>query len=230
MAAHKLRLGLQTGSDRVERDVTVTRLIIAGWTGRDPVAVEHHIAELEAIGVRRPATVPVFYSASAARLTTADAIEATGERSSGEVEFVLLQTQGRLWIGLGSDHTDREVETYGVTVSKQMCDKPIAPTFWAYDEVKPHWDRLTLRSSIVEGGKPVVYQEGSVAAMLEPSSLIERYTGGASLPEGMAMFCGTLAVKGGIRPAPRFDFQITDPVLGREIKHGYAIETLPVMG
>ena len=28
---------------------------------------------------------------------------------------------------LGSDHTDRKVEAYSVTVSKQMCDKPMAP-------------------------------------------------------------------------------------------------------
>ena len=44
---------------------------------------------------------------------------------------MLLQHAGRLWVGTGSDHTDREVEKYGVTVSKQMCDKPVAPVFWA---------------------------------------------------------------------------------------------------
>ena len=32
----------------------IDRLIIAGWTGRDAAMVEHHIAELEAIGVARP--------------------------------------------------------------------------------------------------------------------------------------------------------------------------------
>ncbi len=71
--------------------------------------------------------MPIFYRASAARLTTDDAIEALGAASSGEAEFVLLRHGGRLWIGAGSDHTDREVEKYGVSVSKQMCDKPIAP-------------------------------------------------------------------------------------------------------
>src|SRR5258708_28829629 len=45
--------------------------------------------------------------------------------------------------------TDREVETYGVTVSKQMCDKPLAPLFWPYDEVAPHWDRLMLRHLVI---------------------------------------------------------------------------------
>jgi hypothetical protein len=44
--------------------------IIAGWTGRDPAAVEKHIRELEALGVKRPASTPIFYRFAAARLTT----------------------------------------------------------------------------------------------------------------------------------------------------------------
>src|SRR3954447_22751070 len=108
--------------------VAVTALVIAGWTGRDKAAVEKHIRELEALGIKRPASTPIFYRASAARLTTQETIEAVGESSGGEAEFVLLQHGRRLWVGAGSDHTDREVEKYGITVSKQMCDKPIAPT------------------------------------------------------------------------------------------------------
>ena len=40
---------------------------------------------------------------------------------------MLIGWQGRIFVGLGSDHTDRKVEAYSVTVSKQMCDKPMAP-------------------------------------------------------------------------------------------------------
>ena len=40
---------------------------------------------------------------------------------------MLIGWQGRIFVGLGSDHTDRKVETYSVTVSKQMCDKVMAP-------------------------------------------------------------------------------------------------------
>src|SRR5690349_18580321 len=98
--------------------VAVDNLIIAGWTGRDPKAVEQHIRELEALGVKRPAAVPIFYRVAVARLTTASAIEVLGEKSSGEVEFVLLKCNGRLWVGTGSDHTDREAEVAGVSLSK----------------------------------------------------------------------------------------------------------------
>lgn len=225
-----LSLILQTGADTRRTDVTINDAVVAGWTGRDAAAVEKHIRELEALGVKRPATTPIFYRVSAARLTTGDTIEAVGESSGGEVEFVLLQHDGKLWVGTGSDHTDREVEKYGVTVSKQMCDKPMAPTFWAFDEVAPHWDRLLLRSSVVESGKTARYQDGSVAAMIDPRDLIKRYTGGGPLSEGTLMFCGTLAAHGGVRPTREFAFEFEDPVLGRKIAHAYRVRTLPNLG
>jgi Protein of unknown function (DUF2848) len=228
--ANVLALTLQDGTRARTEDIAVDQAVIAGWTGRDPVAVEKHIRELEALGVKRPATTPIFYRVSASRLTTADTIEAVGESSGGEVEFVLLQHGGRLWVGAGSDHTDREVETYGVTVSKQMCEKPIAPVFWPYDEVAAHWDRLILRAHVAADGTRVLYQEGAVSAMMHPMDLIARHAGKRSLPEGTIMFCGTLAARGGVRPTPDFAFELDDPVLGRKIAHAYRVRTLPVLG
>jgi Protein of unknown function (DUF2848) len=225
-----LSLTLQDKSSTRTSEVAIDRAVVAGWTGRDPAAVEKHIRELEALGVKRPATTPIFYRVAAARLTTSDTIEAVGEGSGGEVEFVLLQHQGRLWVGTGSDHTDREVEKYGVTVSKQMCEKPIAPRFWAYEEVAPHWDRLMLRAHVVEGGKRALYQEGAVTAMIEPAALIARHVGSGRLPEGTLMFGGTLAAHGGVRATSEFAFEIEDPVLGRKIAHAYRVRTLPILG
>ncbi len=223
-----LALTLHGGSDARPAEVAIDEAVIAGWTGRDPVAVEKHIKELEALGVKRPATTPIFYRVAAARLTTTDTIEAVGESSGGEVEFVLLQHGGRLWVGAGSDHTDREVEKLGVTVSKQMCEKPVAPAFWAYDDVAGHWDRLMLRAHVVENGKRTLYQEGPVTAMLDPRALIARHAG--RLAEGTLMFCGTLAAHGGVRPTREFAFEIEDPVRGRKIAHAYRVRTLPILG
>ncbi len=225
-----LSLTLQSGADTRRCEVAIKEAVVAGWTGRDAAAVEKHIRELEELGVKRPATTPIFYRVSAARITTDDTIEAVGESSGGEVEFVLLQHDGRLWVGTGSDHTDREVEKYGVTVSKQMCEKPIATTFWAFEEVAPHWDRLLLRSSVVENGKRVPYQDGSVAAMIDPRDLMKRHAADGRLPDGTIMFCGTLAAHGGVRPTRDFAFELEDPVLGRKIGHTYTVRTLPNLG
>jgi len=131
---------------------------------------------------------------------------------------------------VGSDHTDREAETFNVTVSKQMCEKPVAGAFWRFADVSAHWGQLVMRSYIFENGARVLYQEGSVEAMLDPAVLIEGYAGKTQLDEDSVMFCGTFAAKGGIRPADIFEFEIEDPVLGRKISHSYQLDKLPVMG
>ncbi len=208
----------------------IDQAVIAGWTGRDPVARDKHIAELEAIGIARPATTPIYYRVAARRLTTEDSIEVSGTESSGEVEFVLIGWQGRIFVGVGSDHTDRKVETYGVTVSKQMCDKPIAPILWELEDVAGHWDQMILRSHAWIDGARVLYQEGTLDSMLPVKELIHRGFGGAGLPDGCAMFGGTFAAIGGIRPASRFEFELEDPVLKRSIRHGYDVIALPVLG
>ena len=189
-----------------------------------------HIVELMALGVARPATTPIYYRISASRLTTAAQIEAVGENSSGEVEVVLIREGGKIWVGVGSDHTDRKVETYNVTTSKQICDKPIAPELWPFDDVRDHWDLLILRSWIEEGGERRLYQEGAVAAMLVPDTIVAGFKPKGELADGTAMFCGTLAARGGIRPSSRFSFELTDPVRNRKIAYAYDIVTLPNVG
>jgi hypothetical protein len=208
----------------------IKHLVIAGWTGRNVEALEKHILELEALGVKRPKSTPIFYRVSADLLTTRPSIEVLGTGSTGEVEFVLFSLADGLWVGLGSDHTDRKAETIGVSLSKQMCAKPIAATAWRYEDVRPHWDQLMLRSDVRHGGERQLYQEGFVATMRPPEELIKLYTGGGTVPAGTAMFCGTLAVHGNIAFADRFEMELNDPVLGRTISHAYTISTLPDEG
>jgi hypothetical protein len=208
----------------------IDQAVIAGWTGRDPVARDKHIAELEAIGIARPASTPIYYRVAARRLTIADSIEVSGTDSSGEVEFVLIGWQGRIFVGVGSDHTDRKVESYNITVSKQMCDKPIAPVLWELEDVAGHWDKMILRSHALIGGTRVLYQEGTLNNLLPVEELIRRGFGSGGFPDGCAMFGGTFAAKGGIRPASRFDFELVDPVLKRSIGHAYDVIELPVLG
>jgi Protein of unknown function (DUF2848) len=210
--------------------LAIDQAVIAGWTGRDPVARDKHIAELEAIGIARPASTPIYYRCSARRITLEDRIEVCGEDSSGEVEFVLIGWQGRIFVGCGSDHTDRKVEAYSVTVSKQMCEKPMAPVLWELEDVIAHWDQLVLRAWATIGGERVLYQEGTLDHMLPVKNLIARGFDGKALPDGCAMFGGTFAAKGGIRPADRFEFELEDPVLMRKISHGYDVITMPVLG
>jgi len=209
------------------RRFDVSQLVIAGWTGRDRDAVEHHIAELAAIGVRRPRTIPCFYRVGAALLTTASDVDVVGTDSSGEVEFVLVSAVDGIHVGIGSDHTDRKVEAYGVTVSKQMCPKPLGPELWRLADLEPHWDRLMLRSHVTRSGKRILYQEGAVDRMLRPNDLVALFPDSpGTLPAGTVMFCGTLGVQGELAGGEKFEIELIDPVRQRSLTHAYTIRVL----
>jgi hypothetical protein len=206
-------------------DITITALTVAGWTGRDRAAVDHHIAELAELGVAPPSQVPLYYRCGPELLTQSGRIDVLGGDSSGEAEPLLLHAEGRLWLGLGSDQTDRALEAHSVAHSKQVCPKPVARALWAFDEVEAHLDRIELGSEIIENGEWVSYQKGTLAA-IRPLADLARDGG---LAEGGAMLCGTLGAIGGVRPAERFRMHLSDPVLGRTITAEYAMRVLPVV-
>lgn len=213
-----------------QRSLVASTLVIAGWTGRDAAAVEHHIAELERLGVKRPKRVPIYYRVAAQLLTQEDTIEVMGEDSSGEAEPVIVAMEDGLWITVGSDHTDRKAETIGVTLSKQLCPKPIARELWRFADIERHWDQVILRSFATDAQGRRLYQEGPVGKIRPLRELIAGYAGDAGLPAGTVMSCGTLAAIGGIKPAPRFELELHDPVLNRTLRHAYAITSLPIEG
>ena len=211
----------------------IDELVIAGWTGRDIAALNHHIDELMAIGVPPPSSVPLYYRAAAQLLTQADTIDVLREDTSGEVEPVLVGTPERLWVTLGSDHTDRKAETFSVAVGKQICAKAVGRTAWRFEDVEPQWDRLILRSFVEQGGPQgigrTLYQEGTLAAIRPARDLIQGWQGQKRLPAGVAMFMGTLPAIGGIRPSTRFAMELEDPTTGRKLTHAYSVRTLPVV-
>ena len=209
----------------------VTELIVAGWTGRDKEAMEAHISELEQLGVARPKTTPLFYRVASSLLTTDRAIQTPGKESSGEVEAILINHDQTIWIGIGSDHTDREIETVSVTASKQMCAKPVGPQMWRFSDVDDHWDRLELKAYASLDGERRLYQRGVANTLRHPKDLLAlKFGEGARLPAQHAMFCGTVPVIGDISFADKFEIELIDPVLGRCLKHSYTIQSLPVKG
>lgn len=222
----KFEIESHEGTEKV--DIPVCKLIIAGWAGRDQTAIEHHIVELEALGIKRPSSTPLFYRVSASRLSQRHVLENSGPDSSGEVEYFLIRHSGKIYVGVASDHTDRKAEAIDVTLSKQMCDKPCASRLWPLTEVLPHWDSLLLSSHIAENGEAVTYQEGGIKNLLHPDELLSKMADHETLEDGTVLFGGTLPVIGSIRPASRFDYQLHDPVLKRTISATYDVQSMPV--
>lgn len=214
-------------SDQV--GVEIESLIIAGWAGRDAAAVEHHIEELAALGVRRPSTTPLYYRVAAQTLTQSSRLVVLGPDSSGEVEPVLVAMADGLWIGVGSDHTDRKAEASGIALSKQLCGKPVGTQLWSYSDVEGHWDELVIRSWATIDGERILYQDSPISALRTPRDLIRKQADTDTIPAGTLMFCGTPGAIGGIRPATRFEMELRDPVLDRSLTHGYDMVVLPVV-
>ncbi len=205
-------------------EFTPTRTVVAGWTGRDAAAVQHHIDELAEIGVPAPSETPLYYRVSAATVTQGDQIEVLGAESSGEVEAVVFRKDGVLWLTVGSDHTDRGLEAHSVAHSKQICAKPIGAEAWRLDSVAD-LDQITLRAWIDEGGAEVLYMDGSLAKVLPLDGLIE----GAALADNEIMFCGAIPAIGGVRPSEKFRMELGDPATGRTLNHAYTATILPII-
>ena len=218
-------LNFQTNHGR-PLDLTVRDCVVAGWTGRDKAALDHHIEELAALGIPGPSHVPLYYRAAAGVVTQAYRVQVLGGDSSGEVEPVLISADDGLWLTVGSDHTDRKVEAYSIPVSKQMCPKVLARDAWKLDEVIDRLDELILEARVMIDGAEVVYQTGTLAMIRPLMELVDGYGG---LPSGTVMLCGTVPVTGGIRPADRFAMRLSDPKTATAIDHAYDIETLPVV-
>lgn len=212
-----------TGNTQISTDIN--KLTVAGWTARDKQAIQEHIDELAELGVKPPSSVPLYYSASPLLLTQKCHIDVLGGYSSGEIEPVVIQADNQLWLGIGSDHTDRDLEAFSVAHSKQVCPKPISCELWAFDEVEPHLDKLQLRSWIDEGSGWVLYQQGDLSMITPLQTLIDE----VNLVENSALFCGTLPAIGEVRTSSRFKMALFDPVLDRTIEHQYLLTTLPIV-
>lgn len=206
-------------------DTSIDQLTIAGWTGRDAAVVQHHIDELAAIGVTPPSRVPLFYRAAANLLTFAPSIEVLGDATSGEAEPMLIRYDGKVWLGLASDHTDRALEATSVAASKQICQKPCAAEVWDLDSVAVHLDRITIRSWIWERDSWQLYQDGVLGQILPLQDMLANAgTSGRS-----ALLCGTFPALGGVRASGKFHASMHDPVRGADIHLEYETLSLPIL-
>ncbi|MEW2386445.1 DUF2848 family protein [Micromonospora sp. NPDC047707] len=171
------------------------RLVIAGYTASDRAAVQAHIDELAHLGVAPPPRVPMFYDVPVGLATTETVIVVEGAETSGEVEPVLISTGGRLYLAVGSDHTDREVEKRDIAESKASAAKPVGDHVVPVERATAVWDDIEMVCRL--DGE--IYQRGRLAAMLPPGTLLDklRAVGGQPLAGEALMFCGTLPLLAG---------------------------------
>ncbi|MDQ4504370.1 DUF2848 family protein [Sinomonas sp. ASV322] len=181
-----------TGETIVLDDFTA---IVAGYTGRDAAAVQHHIDELAAIGVAPPPEVPMFYPVESSSVSTAPSFAVAGAETSGEIEPLYIRHGGRYYLGIASDHTDRRLETVDIGDSKRACPKPASRAVVPV----PDLDALSLDGararSWVDGR---LYQDGTLDGLRTPADVVERFLARTGLGDrDFVCLGGTLPLIGG---------------------------------
>jgi len=207
--------------DGARHALTPQQIVIAGYTGRDQAAVERHIAELRTMGVTAPESTPTFFDVSPCVVTSAPFILVRERFTSGEVEPVVVMCGGRVFLTVGSDHTDRTLERQDILASKRACPKVVGQQFVPVGDV-PDWDRGELLSYVDDEPEP--YQRGHLGDLRSLENLLDLLRRrGTPLSEGGIVFLGTVPVIGEMRPASRFCGRIRWPGGGPVLELSYEI-------
>ena len=117
----KMKFLLMTKDGAQEKEINYDQVFAIGYAGRNMEKTMEHIRELEEqLGVPAPKKIPTIFQCGTYLLTQEKDLHFIGEKTCGEVEYVMVVTGGKLYIGLGSDHTDRELEGMSVPKAKQI--------------------------------------------------------------------------------------------------------------
>lgn len=207
-----------------------SRMVNAGYVGKNQDEVRRHIEELAQKGIPGPSSIPTLYPVVCHALLVGDAApEVYGEESSGEVEYVLLvKDENEIYVALGSDHTDRHLETTDICRAKQICPNLMSKTVWSLDEVAGHWDTLLMRSHVVLNGEQILYQEGRLGLLLNPEELLEFVKTKIQEPlTDLVVFSGTMGMlTGEFVFGERFANELIDEKLGRHLNLTYEVRPL----
>lgn len=205
----------------------IDKVIVIGLSGRDGEKVREHVEEVAALGIPSPKDVPALYYVAARMLTQDDEITCIGGETSGEVEFVILKRGEKIYIGLGSDHTDRVLEAVKLTKAKQVCEKPLCSTLWDYDDLRDHWDSLEMYAWQTVDGKEIPYQQGTTADILPVADLLAAARRETPDLENAIMFSGTIPTLAGFFYGQAFSCELRDKTLGRSLRLRYDQRVYP---
>ena len=169
----KLELVQVNKRERRELVFNYSRMVNAGYVGKNQEEVRRHIEELAAKGIPGPKSTPVLFPVVCNGLLIDTVVEVYGSETSGEVEYVLLVVnENEVYVGLGSDHTDRHLEESDIPRAKQICPNVMSRTVWPLEEVESHWDDLLMSASVIKDGEEIRYQEGRLGLILNPAELM----------------------------------------------------------
>ena len=205
------------------------RMINAGYVGKNQEEVRRHIEELAAKGIPGPKSIPVLFPVVCHALTTDSVIEVYGNETSGEVEYVLcVVREDEVYVGLGSDHTDRHLEETDIPRAKQICPNLMSRTVWPLAEVEEVWDDLLMSATAVRKGEAILYQEGRLGLLLNPAELMDFVRSKIGGPlENLIIFSGTMGMlTGEFVFGESFAAKLIDEKNNRRLEISYDVKPL----
>ena len=227
------------GIERSERlSIPVGSVCGARFSSRD---VEGMRSELDEILERdkhfsmATRTNPSIYRIGRYLLTQGSQIEVQGSLTGGEAEVVVIRMGGAVYVTIGSDQCDRELDTLFPDKPKQMCPHPIASEAWHYDDVREHWDSLHVYSHVVVNTYTVPLQDATLDELVDLDYLLDMEKVAGQV-DPMVLFCGAVpflesaaetAAKNELPEVTaqgvgdEFLIRLHDPVLERSIEHRY---------
>jgi hypothetical protein len=220
---------LENKQERRQLAFSYSRMINAGYVGKNQEEVRRHIEELAAKGIPGPKSIPVLFPVVCNALITDSEIEVYGSETSGEVEYVLcVVTEDEVYVGLGSDHTDRHLEETDIPRAKQICPNLMSRTVWPLEEVEPHWDDLLMSANVLKDGKDILYQEGRLELLLNPAELMSFVKSKIGGPlENLIIFSGTMGMlTGEFVFGESFSAKLVDEKINRCLELSYDVKPL----
>lgn len=198
---------------------------------RDEAKMQAHLEECYKLGIKeliceRP---PLVMPISSWAVLTDNHIGVQRPKTSGEVEIVtIVDENDEIFVSVGSDHTDRSLETIDIPWSKQVAPNVVAPQMWRWNDVKDHWDDIHMESWVIDKGEVVKFQEAMVNEFWTPAEMVQGLRDSVVRVAGPnILFSGTVVSIGEeLRFAESWTIKMTDPTLNRSIEHTYTVDVL----
>ncbi|MEY9964186.1 2-keto-4-pentenoate hydratase/2-oxohepta-3-ene-1,7-dioic acid hydratase in catechol pathway [Streptacidiphilus sp. MAP12-16] len=225
--------------------VTVTALLNAGYSGRDRRQVAAHVAELAALGVPAPGRTPAVYPVAPYLAVQDGVVPVQHGRTSGEAEWAMViagPDPRDVLLTVASDHTDRDLETYGVGWSKQAGPDVLGRGAWRLADVCDRLDTLTLTAWVASGADPSlrtadsaavrnegsVIQRGTLADLLPPHYWLAELAKRGLHQPGTVLLSGTIPMLRGVDQfADHWRVALADPMTGRTLECAYSVVAMP---
>lgn len=226
-----LQLFVDGKTGRTSLPFPVRRVYNLGFTIRDAAKMQAHLDEVAKEGVPPPRTdnPPIIFPISSWATITDDEVPVQYEKTSGEIEIVTLVLGDDVYVGVGSDHTDRALEAVDIPWSKQVTPNVLAPVVWRWQDVAEHWDSVLMESFVREHGTRKLFQKAGVAEFWTPIEMRDSLKGRiVPVTEGgMVLFSGTVvSVDHQLSYGREWTIRMMDPVLNRTIEHTYNVIVL----